>query len=128
MMGRRRVLALGMSLLGIASALPAVAGEVEIVGAEAHRSGAAWRFDVTLRHADEGWEHYADQWEVLAPDGSILGTRTLYHPHVEEQPFTRSLSGVSIPESVSEVRIRARDSKHGYGSELFPLRLSPVSE
>jgi len=34
---------------------------------------------------------------------------------VNEQPFTRSLSGVEIPADVAEVSVRARDSVHGYG-------------
>lgn len=34
---------------------------------------------------------------------------------MEEQPFTRSLSGVEVPEGVTRVRVRARDSEHGHG-------------
>jgi hypothetical protein len=72
-------------------------------------------FSVTLKHADTGWDHYADKWEVLAPDGTVIGTRVLYHPHVNEQPFTRSLSGVKIPEGINEVTVRGKDSVHGFG-------------
>jgi len=93
----------------------AFAGPAAIVGAEARRSGDAWRFDVTLRHADEGWDHYADAWEVRLPSGEVLGTRTLFHPHVDEQPFTRSLAGVEIPEDAAQVHIHPRDSVHGWG-------------
>lgn len=78
-------------------------------------------FDVTVRHADEGWKHYADKWDVVAPDGTVLGTRTLYHPHVDEQPFTRSLSGVKISESIKEVTIRAHDSVHKYGGKTMTV-------
>jgi hypothetical protein len=49
------------------------------------------RFDVTLSHPDTGWDHYADGWRVEDQDGNVLGTRVLGHPHVTEQPFTRSL-------------------------------------
>jgi len=52
---------------------------------------------------------------VLAPDGSVLGTRVLLHPHVEEQPFTRSLTGVAVPDGIATVTVRARDSQHGWG-------------
>jgi len=72
-------------------------------------------FDVTLKHDDSGWDHYADRWDVLAPDGTVLGTRVLYHPHVNEQPFTRSLGGVEIPADIKRVTLRGRDSLHGYG-------------
>lgn len=74
-----------------------------------------YRFSATVRHADEGWEHYADSWEVLAPDGTVLGTRVLIHPHVGGQPFTRSLGGVAIPTGLSRVVVRAHDGVHGLG-------------
>ena len=90
--------------------------------ARAVRTGETWRFEVTIRHADTGWDHYADGWTVLAPDGTELGHRELLHPHVEEQPFTRSLSGVPIPGGLVEVVIRPHDSVHGAGAE-FRLRL-----
>lgn len=71
-----------------------------------------WRFDVTLKHDDEGWDHYANQWVVTDLDNKILATRTLYHPHVHEQPFTRNIQGVKIPAGVTKVKIIARDSVH----------------
>ena len=76
-------------------------------------------FSVTLKHLDQGWDHYADQWDVVTLDGKLLKSRVLYHPHVDEQPFTRSLSGVIIPEGVDKVKIRSKDSVHGYSDEEF---------
>ena len=100
------------------------AGEAEVLKVEVKRSGDnVYYFDVTVTHKDEGWNHYANKWDVVAPDGTILGTRTLYHPHVQEQPFTRSLSGVKIPEGVRSVTIRAHDSVHGYGSKVMTIDL-----
>ena len=83
-----------------------------------------YRVSATVRHDDEGWDHYADAFDVLAPDGTVLGTRVLAHPHVNEQPFTRSLGGVEVPAGVTEIRLRAKDSVHGHGgSEVtVPLR------
>ncbi|MGB5655630.1 MAG: hypothetical protein WBN35_03340, partial [Acidimicrobiia bacterium] len=46
--------------------------------------------------------------------GEVLDTRVLAHPHVGEQPFTRSLTGVDIPEAVTTVEIAARDSVVGF--------------
>nr|WP_232845865.1 hypothetical protein [Aurantimonas marina] len=100
----------------VASFSVATAGEVTV---EATRvtpeRGGAFGFAVTLRHADEGWDHYADRWDVVGPDGTVYGTRTLLHPHTEEQPFTRSQSGIALPEGVREVVVRGHDSIHGDG-------------
>jgi len=109
------------AVLGLAST--GLAGEAEVVGVEAvQEAGGTWRFSVTVRHADEGWDHYADTWHVLGPDGSVLGERVLLHPHVEEQPFTRSLAGVAIPDALGVVELRAHDSVHGWGPTVsYPL-------
>jgi len=80
----------------------------------ASANGTNWRFDVTLSHGDTGWDDYADGWRILDMDGNELGTRVLAHPHVNEQPFTRSLSGVSIPEGTTQVQVEARDLVDGW--------------
>jgi hypothetical protein len=102
---------------------PTIAGEVEITSATARMSGDRWTFSVTLKHGDTGWDHYADLWQVYTPNGELLGERELLHPHVQEQPFTRSLSGVEVPDDVSEVIIRARDSVHGQSPQSYRLKL-----
>ncbi|MGF1552171.1 MAG: hypothetical protein ACFBWO_06685 [Paracoccaceae bacterium] len=104
----------------------ALAGEASVLSAEARReAGGTWRVTATVRHADEGWEHYADAFRVVGPDGTVYGTRTLHHPHVDEQPFTRSLGGVAVPEDVARVTVEARDSVHGWGGETVELSLDP---
>jgi hypothetical protein len=105
-----------------------IAGPADVVAAQARCSAASvCTCDVTVRHADEGWSHYADRWEVVAPDGRILGTRVLRHPHVGEQPFTRALAGVLVPASISKVTIRAHDSVHGFGGAEVTVRLERPS-
>ena len=100
------------------------ANEVQIVDVKAHQSSdKSWTFAVTLKHADEGWDHYANEWQVIAPDDKILATRTLYHPHVNEQPFTRNTSGVKIPADVTTVRIIARDTVHGHSKTAMEVNL-----
>lgn len=106
----------------LVAAAAAYAGEADVVDVAVRMTGQnTFSFDVTIRHADEGWQHYADKWDVVAPDGTVLGTRTLYHPHEDEQPFTRSLSGVKIPASVNAVILRAHDSVHGYGGKTVKV-------
>ena len=100
----------------------AFGGEVKIVNVEVSCSSSC-TFSVTLKHGDEGWEHYANQWDVMTMDGKLLKSRVLYHPHVDEQPFTRSLSGVKIPVGTTEVRIRAKDLKHGYSSNEYTVKI-----
>ncbi|MEX1035441.1 MAG: hypothetical protein WDZ54_05755 [Sneathiella sp.] len=96
---------------------PLFAGEADVVDVKVVKIEAdVFRFSVTVRHADEGWEHYADRWEVLDMEGNSLGSRVLMHPHVDEQPFTRSMT-LSLPMKVKKVRVRAHDKLHEYGGE-----------
>ena len=112
----RGLVILAFGLLMFLAPLAANAGEADVVGVKIIKEGTGtYRFDVSVRHGDEGWKHYADGWDVVAPDGVVLGTRELAHPHENEQPFTRSLAGVSIPEGVDQVTLRAHDSVHGNG-------------
>jgi hypothetical protein len=83
-----------------------------------------WTIDVTLTHGDTGWDDYADGWRIETLTGDVLGTRVLLHPHEANRPFTRSLSGVDIPEDVSQVMIRASTSVEGWDATAhgpFPL-------
>ena len=93
-----------------------------------------WTFYVTVRHPDSGWEDYADGWDVLTPDGIVLKpdpaspfTRLLLHPHENEQPFTRSQSGIAIPPDVTQVRVRAHDLADGYGGREVVVDLTAAS-
>lgn len=94
------------------------ADDAKIVDVNISTTGKAnvYRIDVTLEHADEGWDHYANRWDVLDQQGKVIGSRTLHHPHVNEQPFTRSLT-LTIPNQVTAVTIVASDSVHGDNPE-----------
>lgn len=94
-----------------------------IENATARHDGGDWTFSVTLSHGDTGWDDYADGWRVVMEDGTVLGTRVLLHPHVNEQPFTRSLGGISVPEGVSEIFIEASTKTDGWGTARFPMTL-----
>ncbi|MCB0352666.1 MAG: hypothetical protein KDD64_04050 [Bdellovibrionales bacterium] len=76
---------------------------------------------ITLRHSDTGWEHYANRWDIFSPKGELLGTRILRHPHVEEQPFTRTLEKFKIPQVLQEVTIVAFDTG---GAQSAPFRVN----
>ena len=113
-----------LASLALAGALtaPALAGGADVLDARAEPVAGGYRVSATIRHADEGWDHYADAFEVLAPDGRLLATRTLHHPHVDEQPFTRSVN-VVVPNGVRSLTVRARDSVHGFGGAEVKIAL-----
>jgi len=93
-----------------------------------------WTFYVTVSHPDTGWEDYADGWDVVLPDGTVVlpdpsspFTRLLTHPHETEQPFTRSQSGIMIPDGVEMVTVRAHDLVDGYGGQEVTVNLDQVN-
>lgn len=104
--------------------------DVEFVRAVETGDGV-WIFHVTVRHPDTGWEDYADGWDVVLPDGTVVKpdpdspfTRLLLHPHETEQPFTRSQSGIVIPAEVTTVTVRAHDLVDGFGGRESVVDLS----
>jgi hypothetical protein len=103
----------------------ATAHEPAILDVQVEKSGMSWRVDVTLEHPDTGWDHYADGWEVLDAEGNRLGYRVLHHPHVNEQPFTRSLTNLQIPDGTREVFIKAHCSVDGWSEEPVRVELEP---
>jgi len=89
-------------------------------------ANGSWRFDATVRHMDQGWNHYANAWRVVDPDsGKILAERVLLHPHDNEQPFTRSQSNVQIPADVTRVIVQAKCNVHGFGGREIVVELKP---
>lgn len=75
------------------------------------------RYDVvvTISSPYDTPARYADGWRVLGPDGTVLGTHDLLHDHANEQPFTRTQSGLSIPDGIEDVTIEGRDLVNGFG-------------
>ncbi len=57
----------------VSTYLPAFAGEADVLNVNLScSSDLMCDFDVTVKHADHGWEHFANKWEVISPDGKIL--------------------------------------------------------
>ncbi|WP_293574644.1 hypothetical protein [Phaeobacter sp.] len=104
--------------------LAAWAEDPRILEATATQTGGSWRISVTISHPDTGWDHYADGWRVLDAEGNQLGLRVLAHPHVDEQPFTRSLAGVVVPAGLQQVQIQARCNVDGWAEEVYVLELN----
>ncbi len=124
-----QTLALAAGFLTLAWVNTAPAGEVQVVAADFQRSGdKLWSVSVTLQHGDTGWDHYADNWRVVDEAGAVLGDRVLLHPHVDEQPFTRSLSGVTVPTGTDTIFIEAHDKVHGWSANRLGVNLSEARD
>jgi hypothetical protein len=105
----------------------AFAGKADVVKVEVvEERGDQWTFAVTVRHADEDPDHWADWWIVRTPDGRELGRRVLLHSHVDEQPFTRD-ERMHLPRTVTVVVVEAHDKVHGYGGKTVTVDLTKAS-
>lgn len=115
----KKILTLVLALL----AVPAFADDALVEHVSVSNVGDRYTFSVTIRHPDTGWDHYVDAWRIKDPDGNVLGVRDLAHPHVDEQPFTRSLSNVQIPNGVVTVIIDAHDTVDGWSPNSKEITL-----
>lgn len=118
-----------IALLLVSTCRLATAGEADVIATKVRPGAVAgqFSFDVTIRSRDRGWDYYAERFEVLAPDGTVLGARVLLHPHEDEQPFTRELDNVPIPAGTRTVVIRAWMKRgtqlRAAGGDVFTLTL-----
>ncbi len=99
------------------------AGKADVVAVEATEElDGAWSFAVTVRHADQDPDHWADWWRVRTPDGKEVGRRVLLHSHTDEQPFTRE-ARIGVPRDVRVVVVEAHDKVHGLGGKTVTVDL-----
>ena len=118
-----RAIAFAASLVAI-DASASWAGAADVVRVEVRKQApGVYDFDVTMRSNNTRWEHYADRFEVLTLDGTMLGTRVLLHPHADEQPFTRDLHGLRIPAGIHRVIVRAHHKTKGYDGAILTVAL-----
>lgn len=116
-----------LSLVLLVSSTSVQAGDVEIKNVYLQEHNGRWRAEVTLQHADVGWEHYADAWRLISEDNKLIATRVLYHPHVNEQPFTRSLDDITLPAGKQVIYIEAHDKMHGWSKQRVKIDLTRSS-
>ncbi|MFT4609205.1 MAG: hypothetical protein ACI8VY_000228 [Cellvibrionaceae bacterium] len=99
------------------------AGMADVIDVDVRFNGDNnFQIITTLAHADTGWQHYANEWQILDESGKVIGRRVLHHPHVNEQPFSRSHT-LDIPISVNIITIRGIDSVHGIGGGELSIKL-----
>lgn len=123
-MPKKSVLLLLMLILCSVAAL-AYAGEADVLYVYIDEDAGYYDISVTVKHADTGFEHYANWWRVRTEDGRELAKRELGHPHVDEQPFERALiDAVKLPSEVKIIIVEAHDLLHGYGGKTVRIDLS----
>ncbi|MFV1960390.1 MAG: hypothetical protein ACC658_01025 [Acidimicrobiia bacterium] len=100
----------------------------DVIAVETERNvDGSYRFDVTISSPYDSPERYADAWRVVGPDGTEYGLRVLVHDHATEQPFTRSLDRVEIPDDVTSVTVEGRDLLNGWGGKTIEVELQTDS-
>ncbi len=109
-----------------AQASPQPYPDVVEVNADVEADGN-YRFEVTISSPYDSPDRYADAWRILAPDGTQLAIRELLHHHAGEQPFTRSLSGVELPDGIETVTVEGRDLENGWGGATVDVNLGDIT-
>lgn len=104
-------------LLSLAFARMAQAEQVKIVHVMIEPDANRWTFHVTLQHHDTGWKNYTDDWRVVDKKGKVLADCKLWHPHLGEKTFTRSLAAILIPPGTRVVYIEAHDTVSGWSKQ-----------
>lgn len=95
----------------------------DVIAAELERQGDAWRLDATLSSPYDTPDRYADAFRALSEHGTELGIRELAHDHANEQPFTRSLTGLDIPDDVARITVEGRDQEYGWGGDTVEIQV-----
>lgn len=114
-----------LALLMVAAS-PAFAGEADVIVVAAERHpGTEDMFDfrVTILSNDTGPDYHADAFEIVAPDGRVLGRRDLPQPSTNEQPFTQVLENLRVPVGIERVTVRARHKPRGYDGQSVSIQL-----
>lgn len=98
--------------------------DVTFAGFESKDDGST-DFEVTVSSPYDTPDRYADAIRVRNEDGTVYGERELTHDHADEQPFTRTVTGVQLATGAGSVVVEARDSANGWGGKTVTVALFP---
>lgn len=116
---------------GAVQSAPKAPGDADVtnVFVKEERDGT-WTFHVSVAHPDKGFADFADGWDLVTESGAVLKadptqrfTKVLRHPHVKEQPFTRTVKGIQLPSDTQRLTVRAHDSVGGFGGKEVQVNL-----
>ena len=96
----------------------AVPERANVVSVQVRGQPGAYEFEVGIKSPDTGCQQYADWWEVLSLDGTLIYRRVLGHSHADEQPFRRRGGPVPIAAD-TVVWVRAHMNTSGYGGVAY---------
>jgi len=97
---------------------PENADKADVTAVRVSGTEGNYTFEVTVSSPDEGCDEYADWWEVVTRDGTLIYRAVFDQPHIDEQPFTTSGGPVQIPED-QQVVVRAHMKEAGYGGQAL---------
>ncbi len=94
----------------------------DILSAQLTAAGdGTWNLAATVSSPYDTPQRYADAFRALTLDGTELGVRVLTHDHAAEQPFTRTLTGLTIPEGATQITVEGRDLANGWGGDTVTI-------
>lgn len=95
----------------------------DVLEAVVEPASGAFDVDATISSPYDTPERYADALRVRSEDGTVYGVRELTHDHASEQPFTRTLTGLDLPDDVDEVVVEGRDQANGWGGATVTVEV-----
>jgi len=101
-----------------------------VVELDAIEEGGTWSFSASMSSPYEvqtGLSKYCDFFEVRTTSSmnyTVLGKRSFDHDHPYEQPFTRVIGDVTLPNGVNSVVAIAHDSVDGYCGRSLEVDLT----
>lgn len=85
----------------------------DVIDARLEPTGDTWRLHATISSPYDAPDRYADAFRALTEEGTVLGVRELLHDHADEQPFTRTLEDLVIPDGIARITLEGRDLANG---------------